>query len=105
MLEDWRDVLVKGLLGRLDPTDCALLALVGKPWLAVVVASGAPRAGMGGGAVKLKLADFVGSIQMMAWAKSNLRCPCPGWDISTTAVIAREGRLEVLQWARVHDCP
>ena len=44
LLEVWRDVLVKHVLARLDPTDCALLARVGKPWLAVVVANNLPRA-------------------------------------------------------------
>ena len=40
------------VLGRLDPTDCALLSLVGKPWMAVVVANNLPRAGKRG-AVKM----------------------------------------------------
>jgi len=48
LLKEWRDVLVKHVLERLDPTDSALLARAGKPWLAVVVASNLPRAGMGG---------------------------------------------------------
>ena len=48
---------MKHVLARLDPTDCALLARVAKPWLAVVVANNLPRAGKGG-AVPLKLRTF-----------------------------------------------
>jgi hypothetical protein len=74
LLEEWRDVLVTHVLSRLDATDYALLARVAKPWLAVVLASNLPRAGKGGrdgtgGAVPLKLKDFVGSVEMLAWAK------------------------------------
>ena len=58
LLEEWRDVLVTHVLARLDPTDCALLAQVGKPWLAVVLANNLPRAGKGG-AVPLKIEEFV----------------------------------------------
>jgi len=101
LLEHGRDVLVKEVLGRLDSTDCALLSLVGKPWMAVVVASGALCAGTGG-APPLKLEDFVGSVERLAWAKSNARVP---WNKSTCAVIAGGGRVEVLQWAREHGCP
>jgi hypothetical protein len=103
LLEDWRDVYLKEVLERLEPTDFALPALVGQPWLAVVVAPEAPRAAMGRGAVKLKFADFVRSVETLARAKLNPRWP--GWKIHTTGVIARGRRLEVLQWARVHGCP
>ena len=60
LLEEWRDVLVKHVLERLEPTDCALLARMGKPWLAVLVANNLPRAGKAG-AVPLLLRDLVGS--------------------------------------------
>ena len=44
LLEEWPDLM--GLvLECLDPTDCAMLAQVGKPWLAAVVAAKLPRAG------------------------------------------------------------
>jgi len=44
-----------------------MLACVGKPWLAAVMASpGMPRAGTEG-AVRLKLKDFVVSVEMLAW--------------------------------------
>ena len=72
LLEQWPDLL--GLvLAQLDPTDCALLSRVGKPWLAAVVSRGLPRAGRGG-AMPLKLIQCIASVEMLAWAKAN-RCP------------------------------
>ena len=50
----------------------------------------------------LKLCDFVGSVERLAWANSNRVCP---WNARTCALIARGGNLEVLQWAREHGCP
>ena len=91
---------MKHVLSRLDPTDCAILARVAKPWLAVVLANILPRAGKGG-AVKLKLVDFVGSIERLAWAKDN-GCPC---EERTCFEAAAGGRLEVLRWMREHHCP
>ena len=70
LLKDWRDVLVRHVLKWLDPTDCAMLARVAKPWRAVVVANNLPRAGERG-AVRLKIDNFVGSGQMLLWAKEN----------------------------------
>jgi hypothetical protein len=99
----WRNgapLLVKHVLERLDPTDCAILARVGKPWLAVVVANNLPRAGKGG-AMKLKLVDFLGSVARLAWAKDN---GCR-WDTWTCFHAARDGHLEALQWARAQDPP
>ena len=58
------------VLARLDPTDRALLAQVGRPWLAAVVSSGLPRAGKRG-AVPLMLKDVVVSVELLAWAKAN----------------------------------
>jgi hypothetical protein len=100
LLEEWRDVLVKHVLAWLDPEDFAMLAQVGKPWLAVVVANKLPRAGKEG-AVPLVLSHFVGSIERLAWAKAN---GCP-WETRTCTYAAAGGQLEVLQWAREHGCP
>jgi len=69
LLEEWPDLL--GLvLARLNPMDCALLSQVGKPWLAAVVSRGLPRVGTEG-AVPLEVGDFVGSVQLLAWAQAN----------------------------------
>jgi hypothetical protein len=100
LLEQWRDVLVRHVLERLDPKDCAMLAQVAKPWLAVVVVNNLPRAGKGE-AMPLKLVDFCGSVEKLAWAKEN---GCP-WGIRTCRGVAAGGHLEVLQWAREHGCP
>jgi len=99
LLEEWCDVLVTHVLAWLDPTDCALLSQVGKPWLAVVVANNLPRAGKGG-VVRLKLSDFVGSVEMLEWASDN---GCP-WNVWTSETCAAGGHVEVLQWAREHGC-
>jgi hypothetical protein len=61
--------------------DCALLAQVGKRWLAAVVAANLPRAGQRG-AVRLQLKDFVGSVESLAWAKAN-GCTWRGLHSST----------------------
>jgi len=100
LLDEWRDVLAKHVLARLDPTDCAMLARVGKPWLAVVVANNLTRAGKVG-AVPLNLVNFIGSVERLAWAKDN---GCP-WEVETCRYTAEGGHLAVLQWAREHGCP
>ena len=98
MLEEWPDLL--GLVfAHLDPTDCALLSLVGRPWMASVVSRGLARAG-DGAAVPLNLRSFVASVKMLAWAKEN---GC-SWNATTCALAAEGGHLEVLQWARQHGC-
>ena len=86
------------MLPRLNPADLAVVAQVGPPWLAAVVASGLARAGKTVG-VPLRITEFVGSAERLAWAKAN---GCP-WTARTCIIIARGGRLEVLRWAS--GCP
>jgi hypothetical protein len=98
LLEDWRHVLVKHVLQRLNPTDCTLLARVAKPWMAVVVANNLPCAGKGG-AEALQLRDFVGSVEMLAWAEDH---GCQ-WDEGTCAAGSvrasiRDGSPRVDTW-------
>jgi len=100
LLQKVPEVLVTEVLARLDPTDLTLLALVGPQLMSVVVASGLPRAGVPGG-VPLKVDDFVGCIELLAWAKWN---GCP-WDERTCARVAEGGHLDVLKWARERNCP
>jgi len=99
LLEDLPDFFAAEVLAWLDPTDCAILAQVGRPWLAVVVANNLPCAGKAG-AVPLNVDEFVGSVARLAWAKVN---GCP-WGTRTCSSVARGGRLAVLQWAREHEC-
>jgi len=99
LLEKWPD-LFQEVLTRLDATDRAVLAQVGKPWLAAVVDSTLPRAGKSSG-VPLNIDDFVWSVGRLAWAKAN---GCP-WTWRVCYVAAKRGRLEVLRWARDHGCP
>jgi hypothetical protein len=98
-LEEWPDILAVEVLPRLGPTDLALFARVGRVSRAAVVASGLPRAGATGGAL-LKVEDFVGSVERLAWARDN---GCP-WNARTSALAARNGHVEVLRWAREHGC-
>jgi hypothetical protein len=88
------------VLARLGPAGCAVLAQAGHPWLAAVLAANLPRAGKSAGMPR-KLADFVGSVARLAWAKAN---GCP-WAEMTSSCIAVRGSLEVLQWTRANDCP
>ena len=74
-----------------------MLARVARGFKKAVVASGLPRAHP----LRLKLKDFVGSVERLAWAKEN---GCP-WDERTSAAVAKGGHLEALRWAREHDCP
>ena len=99
LLEEWPDVLAAEVLTRLDSTDLAMFARVGPASRAAVVASGLPRAGTGGGG-PLKLNEFCGSVQRLAWAKAN---DCP-WVSATCALVARGGHPDVLRWAREHGC-
>jgi len=121
------EVFAAEVLPHIDPTGRALVARVGRGSRAVVVVSGLPRAGTTVG-LPLKIKDFVGSVELLAWAKEN-GCPwiertcamiarhghlqvlrrareldCP-WDVSTCAAAAEGGHLEVLVWAREHSCP
>jgi hypothetical protein len=50
--------------------------------------------------VPLKIDDFVGSVQMLAWAKDN---GCH-WLMLTCGHIVGGGKLEVLQWTRAQGC-
>jgi len=99
LLEELPEVLAAEVLPRLDPTDLAMFARVGKSSRAAVVASGLPRAGTSvRGAFKLK--EFCGSVRRLAWAKAN---GCP-WVARTCALAAAGGCVEVLAWAREHGC-
>jgi len=130
LLERFPELFHKEILERLDPADRAVLAQVGRLWLAAVAAAmlwDLPRAGKSAG-VPLKLVEFLGSAQRLAWARDN-GCPwdegtcglaakgghlvalrwarkngCP-WGVATCREAATGGHLEVLQWAREHDCP
>ena len=99
--EDSRRVsmLPDRLLGRLSG-ELSLFARVGRGEKPAVAASVLPQAGSEED-VELTLLDFVGSIQMLKWAKEE---GCP-WNERTCATIALGGHLVVLKWARDHKCP
>jgi hypothetical protein len=95
------------VLKRLDPTARTILAQVGRPWLAAVLASGRPRL-LNRPRVRLRLREFCTSAERLAWARANechwgglldwlqMRNPC--------VLAAAGGYLEALQRARQHDC-
>ena len=78
------EVFEKEVLPLLDATDRALLARVDRACNAAVVTSGLAHAG-GSREAPLKVQDFVGSVERLAWAKAN-RCP---WEEKTTALASR----------------
>jgi hypothetical protein len=73
LLERLPDLFVQEILSQLDPTDRALVAQVGRPWLAAVAGSGLPRAGKSV-VVPLNFKAFCTSAKRLAWAKDN-GCP------------------------------
>jgi hypothetical protein len=100
LLEKLPEVLAAEVLLRVDPADLSVIAQVGSWWLAAVVASGLPRAGKSEG-LPLKLKEFCGSAERLAWAREN---GCP-WGWRTCAIAAAGGHLEALKYARTHKCP
>ena len=109
LLEDLPEVLVAEVLRRLDPTALTMLAQVGRPWLAAVLASELPRLSKGV-RVRLQLEGFCTSVERLAWAKAN-GCMWGEptydgwiWQNNPCALAAAGGRLAVLRWAREHGC-
>jgi hypothetical protein len=67
------DFFKKEVLERLDPAALTMLAQVGRPWLAAVLASGLPRLPKWP-RVRLMLEDYCTSAERLAWARAN-GCP------------------------------
>ena len=108
LLQRFPDLFKKEVLERLDPTDRTMLAQVGWPWLAAVLASGLPRLPRGSRR-RLRLREFCTSAERLAWARAN---GCPWGNVfswfgshNPSALAAAGGHLEALQWAWEHDCP
>ena len=102
LLDDLSELFEAEVLKQwLNPTDLALLARVGRGCRDAVRSSGMPIAGVKGGACPLEVKDFVGSLELLAWAKAS---GCP-WNERTCALAAARGHLVVLKWAREHHCP
>jgi hypothetical protein len=114
LLEKLHEVLEIEVLSRLDPSDVVMFGQVGRTCRAAVVAFGVPQEeeveewsydsddeDTEGGPLLLRVENFVGSVERLAWAKER---GCP-WDESACAYAARCGYLEVLQWAWERCCP
>jgi len=107
------DVLAAGVLARLEPTDLVLFGQAGRACRAAVVAFGVPQEEVErwsddsddedtvGGPLLFRVEDFVGSIELLAWAKAR---GCP-WDESICMHAAEGGHVEVLKWAWERRCP
>ena len=106
------DVLAAEVLARLEPTDLVLFGQAGRACRAAMVAFGVPQEaerwsedsddeGTGGGLLLLRVEDFVGFVELLAWAKAR---GCP-WDESICVHAAEGGHVEVLKWAWERRCP
>jgi len=107
LLHELPEVFFEEVLRRLASTDRTMLAQVGRPWLAAVLASELPRL-PNGVTVQLRLRDICTSVERLAWAKANgCHWGAPDWFGSDNpcAHAAAGGHLQVLQWARAHHCP
>jgi len=101
------DLFGQEVLKRLLSVDRTMVAQVGRPWLAAVLASGFPRSPKRV-RERLQLRDFCTSAERLAWARAN-GCPWSlsnrNWWTNPCALAAGGGHLEALQWARQHGCP
>jgi len=85
---------------HMDGTDRAIFASVSHECREIVKRTGLRQAGQPPHA-PLRVIDFVGSIERLAFAKES---GCP-WQAETCAIVARGGNLDVLIWARKNNCP
>jgi hypothetical protein len=116
LIEKLPEVLAAEVLSQLDPTDVVLFGQADRACRAAVMAFGVPQEtptsvsvledgsmgeGTEGGPLLLRVEDFVGSVERVAWAKDR---GCP-WNKSVCEYAAEGGNLEVLKWARERRCP
>ena len=110
LLRELPDLFVEEVLRRLDPVDRTMLAQVGRPWLAAVLASGLPRL-PSAVRVCLQLRELCTSAERLAWARAN-GCPWGApliigdrrMEWYPCALAAAGGHLDALQWARAQGC-
>ena len=108
LLEELPDLFFEDELKRLDLTARTMLAQVGRPWLAAVIASGFPRLPKGG-TVWIRLRDFCSSAERIAWARPN-GCWWGGPTLSGSSmnpfdIAAASESLDVLRLAWKHEYP
>jgi len=117
LTEKLPEVLAAEVLPWLEPTDVVVFGQVARACRAAVVAFGVPQEeemerwsddsddsdheGTGGGPLLLRVMEFVGSVERLAWAKER---GCP-WDHEVFAAAAFCENLDVLRWAWERRCP
>ena len=113
LLEKVPEVLAADVMSQLQPTDVVLFGQANRACRAAVVAFGVPQEeagrwtdeggeeGTGGGPLLLRVQNFVGSVERLAWAKAR---GCP-WDENVCSAAAEGGHLQVLKWAWERSCP
>jgi hypothetical protein len=99
LLGELHDLFATEVLPLLDPTDIALLARACWKCGEAVLWSGVEIAGETEDR-PLKVEDFLGSVELLAWGKDN---GCP-WNRRTCALAAGGGHMVALRWAREHGC-
>lgn len=87
--------LLPQLCNQGSSVELAMLAQCSRGLREAVIPSGLPRP------VRHLVEDYVASVERLSWARRN---GCP-WVAATTALVARRGSLEVLQWARANHIP
>jgi hypothetical protein len=105
LLEKLPEVLAAEVIARLEPTDVVLFGQANRACRAAVVAFGVPQEeaagddsddeGIEGGPLLLRVKDFVGSVERLAWAKAR---GCPWENTRICEYAAEDGHLEVLKW-------
>jgi len=95
------DLFEQEVLKRLEPVDRTMVAQVGRPWLAAVLASGLPRLPKRPRVCLLRLREFCTSVERLAWARAN---GCP-WNSVVYYDAILGGHLAALQWLREQGCP
>jgi len=90
------------VLERLDPVDRALLGRTGSSVRIALKRSGLARVGGSAEEPRVSITSFCQFLSTFVWTAAN---GCLWQRTATCHTRARDGRREVLRWAREHGCP
>ena len=102
LVDYFPDLFQKEVLERLGPIDRAMFGRSGSTVRTAVKRSGLPRVGGSAEEPRVGITPFCNSFPTFVWAVAN---GCPWQFAETCSNLARDGKLEVLRWAREHGCP